>query len=61
MKTLFYEKHLFIEWTYSQYKNKRKLLNEFLGGEKIIDFQNDSISVALPFKKDLYNRVSAKI
>ena len=40
---------------YSHYKKKRKLLNKFFGGEKIIDFQNDSISVALLFKKDLYN------
>ena len=27
---------------------------------KVIDFQNDSISVALPFNKELYNRVSSK-
>ena len=30
-------------------------------GVKIIDFQNDSISVALSFNIDLYNRVSSKI
>ena len=28
---------------------------------KIIDFQNDYLSVALSFNKDLYNRVSSKI
>ena len=27
---------------------------------KVIDFQNDSISVALSFNKELYNRVSSK-
>ena len=27
---------------------------------KIFDFQNDSISVVLPFNKELYNRVSSK-
>ena len=31
------------------------------GGVKRIDFQNDSISVALSFDKDLLNRVSSKI
>ena len=30
-------------------------------GVQIIDFQNDSISMALSFNKDLYNRVSSKI
>ena len=35
---------------------KRKLSNDFFfwgggGAEKIIDFHNDSLSVALPFKK----------
>ena len=30
-------------------------------GVKIIDFQNDSISVALSFNKDIYNRVLSKI
>ena len=30
-------------------------------GVKIIDFQNDSISVALSFNKDLYNQVPSKI
>ena len=30
-------------------------------GVNIIDFRNDSISVALSFNKDLNNRVSSKI
>ena len=45
---------------YSQYKKKRKLLNDFRG-VKIIAFQNDSISVALPFNEELYHGVSSQI
>ena len=45
---------------YSHYKKKRKLLNDYFW-VKIIDLPNDSISVALSFNKDLYNRVSSKI
>ena len=49
----------------SQYKKKCKFLMNccFLcgggreGGVEIIDCKNDSISVALPFNKELYNRV----
>ena len=39
---------------YSQYKKKRKLLNDIFLGVIIIDCKNDSISVALPFNKELY-------
>ena len=46
---------------YTHYKKKRKLLKDLFLGVKIIDFQNDIISVALTFNKDLYNRVSSKI
>ena len=52
---------------YMQYKKKRKLLNDIFylflfyfflgGGVKIIDCKNDSISVALPFNKELYSEV----
>ena len=45
---------------YSQYKKKRKLLNDFWG-VKINDFQNDSKSVVLSFNKDLNKRISSKI
>ena len=42
---------------YSQYKKKRKLLNDIFRGVKIIDCKNDSISVVLPFNKELYSKV----
>ena len=42
---------------YSQYKKKRKLLNGHFLGVKFIDCKNDSISVALPFNKELYSEV----
>ena len=42
---------------YSQYKKKCKLLNDIFWGVKIIDCKNDSISVALPFNKELYSKV----
>ena len=42
---------------YSQYKKKRKLLNDIFWGVKIIDCKNDSISVALPFNNQPYSEV----
>ena len=38
-------------------KRNAILLNDIFGGLKIIDCKNDSISVALPFNKELYSKV----
>ena len=45
---------------YTQDKEKRKLCKRILFRVKIIDCQNDSMSVAWSFNKELYNRVSSK-
>ena len=47
----------FKTFKYSQYKKKRKLFNDIFFRVKIIDFKNDSISVALPFNKKLCSKV----
>ena len=49
------------EHTVTTKRNANDQMNLGGGGVKIIDFQNDSISVALSFNKYLYTRVSSKI
>ena len=44
-------------YIHSKYKKKRKLLNDIPLGVKIIDYKHDSISVALPFNKELNSKV----
>ena len=53
-------KDLFFTYIHSLQKETQTFKWTFWG-VKIIDFQNDSLSVDLSFNKDLYNRVSSKI